>query len=236
MDRQVGFRFSIDLAIDSESHDPTIDLNNDGVLDAAGFSIAIISSDLRGIGISFWADRIWASKDDSANADDLFSQAEGIAQAPSSMATLRRYDLEVRGNAYRLKVDGTAILSGPLRDYSNFVGTPIEGIGVLNNFDKPNSITIGDALASAQSIARIGEITTETPYTPEPGKSVTLDLSTSAQLTWDSLPGTTYSIQSASNPGSFSELDQFTATGFTSSFIDLRPLFPRQFYKLVTLP
>jgi hypothetical protein len=221
-------------------HDPTADRDGDGTPDSASFGISVISSDLKGISVAFWENRIWISGDDADGAEQLFAQDEGVDQDPAVMSTLRHYDLEIKGDGYRLRADGEVILSGPLRNYMNFEGQEITGIGILNNFDKPNSITLGDPSSTARSTARIGTIVSETPFAPAsiapPSITVERSAAGTVDLTWDAVPGVVYSIRSGDSLDLFEEFDDMTATSFRQSYTDTRPASAVRFYKIVPFP
>jgi len=85
--------------------------------DRAGFSIIVLSDDLRGIELGFWSDQIFAQEDDSQNAA-LFTRAETAVF--DSMAAPTLYELFMAGDSYILSSGGTVILNGSLRNYSNF--------------------------------------------------------------------------------------------------------------------
>ena len=236
LDRSIGYRVVFELAIVSESHDESADRNGDGRSDSAGFSIAVISSDLLGIGISFWSDRIWINEDGASGPDDLLTQAEGIAQPSEAMASLRRYELEVMRGAYRLRVGGVTLLTGRLRDYRDFEGveTPF---GILNNFDKANSISLGDATDSARSRVLIGDISSETPHSPLPDARFALAVRPEgdAALRWGAVPGVVYSLRSSDGLEGFTEFEDIVADAFVMEFTDRRPIARRRFYKILPI-
>lgn len=235
LDRLLGFRVSIDLAVEFESNDGT-DLDGDGAGDAAGFSLAVISSDILGIGIQFWGDRVWATEPvvDEETGETLLVQGEGIGQPTASMASLRRYDIEVKGGVYRVRADGATLLTGPLRDYSGFGGVPTP-FGTLNNFDKPNSITFGDATRVSRSRVQIGDVTSETPYQPraEDGPVAIAATAGGVELSWPSAPGLQYSVRSGESLEFFEEFGDPVATGFVTGLVDDRPGAARRFYRIV---
>lgn len=238
LDRFAGFRISFHLAIHFEQHDPLIDQNADGKIDNAGFSIGVISSDLKGIGIQFWEDRIWITEDDAAGELELLTQAESIEQPAEILSKLRRYDLEIKGDGYRLRADGKTLLSGRLRDYSGFEGIAAPPFGVVNSFDKPNSITFGDATRVSRSQVSIGEITSETPFEPEWEPSIEIEPADGGGflLRWNAVPGTIYSIRDSEDLQLFREFTDHDATRFVEEFTDHRPLVPRRFYKIAPVP
>ena len=140
LDRLTGYTLRFDVGVEQESH-----ANND----RAGFSIIAVGSDKRGIELGFWNDRVWAQNDGIATDDGqagttIFTHGE---EALRNTAALTRYDLLVSGNAYTLKADGAAILSGSLRDYSAFTGT-------IDPYETPNLLFAGDDTTSANARTR----------------------------------------------------------------------------------
>jgi len=239
LDRSAGFRVSFDLAIRSEQHDEALDPNGDGVSDSGSFSIGIISSDLKGLGIQFWADRIWITEDDSEGEEELFTHAEFFEQTAEEFGQLRRYDFEFKDDGYRIRIDGETVLTGLIRDYSNFQGVDVPVFGNVNSFDKPNSITFGDPSNVSMSQVAIGDITSETPYDPpaggKPQADIEIDENGEIVLHWDSIPGVLYSIRSSDDLGGFVEFDDYFARTFEEKFTDSRPQVARRYYKIVPL-
>lgn len=142
LDRAQGYTLRFRIALVSEAHAGS-DRNADGIDDRAGFSVILISSDLHGIELGFWPDRVWAQADEQDGVGLLFTQSEFAALDTS---LLRDYQLTVRGDTYQLTSGTTSILSGRLRDYSSF-GTP---------YNQPSFIFLGDDTTSARAIVQIG--------------------------------------------------------------------------------
>ena len=238
LDREVGFRVSFDFAIRSEQHDP-FEWDGDGVCDQSGFTVSVIGSDLKGIAFGFWEDRIWVLEDDAEDKNKLLAQAEFLEQPAAEFAKLRRYDIEVKGDGYRIRIDGVTKLTGRLRDYSNFPGAEIPIAGNINSFDKPNAIILGDAIDNGMSRVGIGDITSETPYDPppEPRPEIEIELTEVGQpkLRWDAIPGVLYSIQSSCDLSSFTEFEDFIARRFSEEYTDPRENPVRQYYRIVPL-
>jgi hypothetical protein len=135
LDRTRGYTFSIDLKLLAESHQST---------HRAGFSTIVVGSDLQGIELGFWLDRVWAQN----YANNLFTQAEG-----SSINTKNsvHYDVVVQANRYCVFANRNytkPLLKGPLRNYSGF-GSPYN----IRNF-----AFIGDNTKSASATVAIGNI------------------------------------------------------------------------------
>lgn len=155
LDRIAGFTVRIDLRIIAETHPPRDD-NNDGVDDRAGFSVILVTDDLAAIEIGFWEDAVWAYEDDAFDANDFFTHAESVAL--DTTAQSRSYALTILDDRYTLRVDGAPMLSGPLRDYSGFTGSP-------NVYAIPNFAFFGDDTSSAESAVELAyvEITDDAP-------------------------------------------------------------------------
>lgn len=132
LDRSIGFTLSWEIQLLVEQHAST---------NRAGFSAIVVSDDLVGLEIGFWANSIWAQND-----APLFTHGES-ASFDTTLAIVR-YDLEVLGNSYQLEADGVPILSGALRDYSSF-GFP---------YMVPNFIFFGDNTSSASAKVRIARV------------------------------------------------------------------------------
>jgi hypothetical protein len=144
LQRANGYTLRFRTAVTSEVHAGS-DRNSDGIDDRAGFSVIALSSDLKGIEIGFWADRVWAQADEQDGAGRLFTQAES---ALIDTTVLRDYQLIVRGDSYELLADGGSILSGRLRDYSSF-GAP---------YTVASFIFLGDDTSSARAVVQIGYV------------------------------------------------------------------------------
>jgi hypothetical protein len=138
LDRIAGFTMQIDAKVYSETH-----VSND----RAGFSIIVLSSDLNGIELGFWPDRIWAQSD-----SPLFQHAE--EGAFNTTAAVTSYQLDVLGSTYSLSVAGSTIVTGALRNYSAF-GYP---------YNQPSFIFIGDDTGSASTKFDLAYVAT----VPEP--------------------------------------------------------------------
>ena len=133
LDRAVGFTISFEIEILSESH------NNK---DRAGFSIIVITHDLKGIQLAFWEDEIWAQAD-----DPLFTHGEGGDFETTSGLML--YRLALLGEEYFLSADGLTILTGRLRDYTSF-GKP---------YDIADFVFFGDDTSSASASIKVASVT-----------------------------------------------------------------------------
>lgn len=138
LDRSVGFTISFRGQILSESHS-----NNN----RAGFSVIVITQDLKGLELGFWNNQIWAQAD-----SPLFTHAEGTDFDTTDGLTI--YELAVWGNNYRLSAGGLTILHGLLRDYSSF-GPPYNIASFLFFGDDTSSASASIKLASIAYIDRV---------------------------------------------------------------------------------
>jgi VCBS repeat-containing protein len=171
LDANAGFVLSFQTQVLAEVLALSANKNNDGKTDRAVLALTLITSDPSKaieFGFSKTANgvRIFAQADgtrqinpalepDTPTADftrQLFTQAEGVDITTS---TLDNYDLYVKANIYTLFRNGTAILSGNLRDYrawnNQFAPAP-------DPYETPNLISFSDATASASGSFRLGNI------------------------------------------------------------------------------
>ena len=118
--------------------------------DRAGFSVIILSDDRGGsdspwgIELAFWLDEIWA-QDDDRQSGTLFTHAEGVSH---SALLPNLYHLAIISDTYTLSADDSVLLSGRLRDYSNFAGIP-------DPYETPNLLFLGDNTTSAAGRVKI---------------------------------------------------------------------------------
>jgi hypothetical protein len=178
LDRASGYVLSFNLQVQSETHTNT-DANADGKGDLAGFSVTLLSEDLRGIELGFWTDRVFAQEDGTtqttpglqpevSNTQDnhltFFTQAE-FASLNTTTAT--SYDLAVLGDSYTLFANGAIILTGRLRNYSAFTPPAVPGVNpdLLNPYRRPSFVFLGDNSASTSSNVVLGAIAVSTPQT-----------------------------------------------------------------------
>ena len=135
LDRTAGTQVNFSLQVESEAHE-----NNN----RAGFSVIILDQDARGIELSFWPNEIWTQNDDSMGG--LFTHGEGVVFATD--AGPADYQVMISGDTYTLSANTVSILSGPVRDYTNFEG-------FLDPYETPNFLFFGDNTTSAQSRVRL---------------------------------------------------------------------------------
>jgi hypothetical protein len=152
LDRSAGYSLFFTLELLLEQHDP-VDRNGDGLADRAGLSVIVLSSDRRGIELGFWNDRVWAQDDARDGPGELFTQAEGVTL---DTVARRAYELRVLNETYTLFADGAPVLSGPLRDYTPFVGFP-------DPYETPNLVFLGDNTSSAAARVRIFSVAVQIP-------------------------------------------------------------------------
>jgi hypothetical protein len=154
LDRMAGFQVDFTLQIENESH------NNNN---RSGFSLIILSDDAKGLELAFWENEIWTQSDGSTGG--LFKHGEGVAFPTTGLVN---YRLTVLGDTYTLTADTQSILTGPIRDYSEFDGFP-------NPYRTPNFLFLGDDTTSAQARIRLSylSITGTEPILPTEASTVT---------------------------------------------------------------
>ena len=148
LDRTTGYTLTFTAQIETEAH-----ANNN----RAGFSVIILSDDKKGIEVAFWENEIWVQDDDAVNPADLFTHAEGVVY--STTAVLETYNLTVFSDTYTLTVGSSTILTGRLRDYTNFTGP-------IDPYETPNFIFLGDNTTSAEARIRLSYVAVTTADPP----------------------------------------------------------------------
>jgi hypothetical protein len=148
MDRTTGFTLTFSTQVEAEAH-----ANND----RAGFSVIVLSDDSKGIEMAFWEDEIWVQDDDAEDPGDLFTHAEGVVY--STTTALETYKLTILSDTYTLTVGASTILTGRLRDYSNFSGP-------IDPYETPNFIFLGDNTTSAEARIRLSFVSVTTAVSP----------------------------------------------------------------------
>lgn len=145
LDPDAGFRVILEVGVEAENHSDA---------DRSGFSLIVTSADTsRALELAFWENEIWTQEGGDA---DLFTRAEG---ATVDTTGVRRYEVRFLGNAYHVSVDGVGLLSGSLRDYSGFVGTP----PFNHPYITPNFIFFGDDTSSAAAKVRLRALSVTQP-------------------------------------------------------------------------
>jgi hypothetical protein len=174
LDQAAGFEVNFSVQVENESHS-----NNN----RAGFSLIVLGSDARGIEVAFWRNEIWAQNDDLTGG--LFTHGE--AATFDTTAGLINYQLNIVDDAYTLNTNGLSILTGPVRDYSNFEGFP-------DPYQSPNFLFIGDNTTSAQSRLRLAYVsvtgtgTSSPTNTPSPTDTPTNTLTNTPAATPTNTP------------------------------------------------
>ncbi len=124
LDRQLGYNLQLTIQVGEEEHlGPH----------RAGYSVIILSDDLLGLELAFWENEIWVQE--GGPGADLFTHGEGVLF--DTTADLVSYELALLNESYTLSVDGTTLLSGPLRDYTAFDGFP-------DVYESPGLLFLGD--------------------------------------------------------------------------------------------
>lgn len=127
----------------------------------SGFSVILLDNDAKGVELGFHTDQIYAREGNGAN---LFEVAETVTFDTTSMTT---YELAIQNSTYTLYADGVQILTGAVRDYSDFE-PPLPPIP--DPYEEANFIFFGDNTTSASGIVRLWYISTTegsvTPATP----------------------------------------------------------------------
>ena len=147
LSRATGFTLTFTTQVVTETHSGT-DRNGDGIDDRAGLSVILLGEDRQGIELGFWPGEIWAQDDGAAEppGGTLFTHAEGVTF--DTTAGLVTYDLSVSTGTYTLSVGGVTILGGDVRDYTAFSG-------VINPYQTPNFVFLGDDSTSAKGTIRL---------------------------------------------------------------------------------
>ena len=143
LNRATGYTVRFSAQIVSEAH-----ANNN----RAGFSLIALSSDLQGVEIGFWENEIWIQE--GGTPPNLFTHAEGATF--DTTTGLIPYELTILGDDYSLSVSNTLILSGSLRNYSDF-GAP---------YTTQNFIFLGDDTTSAQAEFKLSYVSVLTNIVP----------------------------------------------------------------------
>lgn len=168
--RAAGFQLSLDLRLVAETHNKS---------DRAGFNVILLSEDLYGVELAFWADEIWAQE---GNGPQLFTHAEGAPY--DTTAALTTYELTLIGETYLLTANGVPLLSGSLRQYTEWVPTlPVDP------YEVPNQLFLGDNTTSAGAEVWLGDITITTDIAP------TVSVAATAVTLPETLTQTTFTVQ-----------------------------------------
>ena len=153
LNRSQGFNLSFRLRINAESHSG--DVNGDGLIDRAGYSVTLLGSDRQGIELGFWNNEIWAQQDGTR----LFchSPTERALQATTPWVA---YDLLVVGDKYYLSANSSVILQGTTKNYGAFnhvlAGLPYDP------YEQANFLFLGDNTSSAGSSSDLASLAINT--------------------------------------------------------------------------
>ncbi|MCP4417000.1 MAG: hypothetical protein GY805_10280 [Chloroflexi bacterium] len=139
LSRAAGFQLTFDLRVITESHSRN---------DRAGFSLILLSDDLYGVEMAFWDNEIWVQEGNSS----LFTHAEGVTY---TTAVLTSYELAVITDTYKLTVDSELLLSGNLRQYTDW--TPPFMV-LPDPYEQPNQLFLGDSTSSAGAEVWLGDV------------------------------------------------------------------------------
>lgn len=170
LDRSTGIQLNFTVQIESEMHTSR---------NRSGFSVIILDREAKGIELSFWEDEIWAQNDDQTGG--LFKHGEGVPFQTN--AGLTDYQLTIVGDTYTLAANSQQILSGPVRDYSEFDGFP-------NPYKTPNFLFLGDDTSSSQARVRLHfvSVTGTEPTTPTNASTITETASPLPTVSFTPLP------------------------------------------------
>ncbi|MCB8927939.1 MAG: hypothetical protein H6652_20185 [Ardenticatenaceae bacterium] len=191
--RSAGFQLSLDLRLVTETHN-----NND----RAGFSLILLSEDLYGVELAFWTDEIWVQE---GNGLSPFTHAEGAAY--DTTAALTTYELTMIGNTYLLTANGVPLLSGPLRQYTDWQPPAVL---LPDPYEVPNQLFLGDDTASSGAEVWLGNVRITTDIAP------TVSVAETAVTLPETLTQTTFTVQlSVSSP--LTTTVQYGLSGDTAS-------------------
>jgi hypothetical protein len=168
LNRTNGFTLLFNAVLNSETHAST---------NRAGFSIIVLGDDKHGIELGFWTNTIFAQSD-----SPLFTQAESASF--STTGSFVNYAVTLLATNYILLANGTPILSGPIRNYTAFTGSP-------DPYNTPDYIFFGDDTTSAGASVNVRSVTLILPPTltmPAPGI-----------VSWTGASNQTYTVQASTN-------------------------------------
>ena len=109
--------------------------------------------------MAFWENEIWVQDDDAVDSGNLFTHAEGVPY--STTTNLQTYSLAIFSSTYTLTVGSSTILTGRLRDYTNFSGP-------IDPYETPNFLFFGDDTTSAMGRTKLSFISVTTAASPPP--------------------------------------------------------------------
>lgn len=130
LDRTPGFQIDFTFKLAEEFHTNA---------NRAGYSIILLSSDVKGIELAFWPHQIWAQNDTATGG--LFTHGESVVYTTTTYVD---YQVIIVSNTYTLTAETLPILTGPIRDYTDFIGP-------IDPYETPNFLFVGDDTTSARS-------------------------------------------------------------------------------------
>lgn len=187
LNRLAGFNLRLRFRLPAEHHARD---------DRAGFSVIVLDAARRGVELGFWTNQVFAQAD-----QPLFTRAESVAH-PFDAAPVEAV-LSLQAAHYRLFVNGTPLLTGPVRDYTAFTGFP-------DVYETPNFIFLGDDTTSAAAEVEIYSVALILP--PR------LSLAADGQLSWSGVPGQTYGVEFSPDLRDWTLLRQVTSATEQFSF------------------
>ena len=200
LNRTNGFTLLFDVLLNSETHAST---------NRAGFSVIVLGDDKRGIELGFWTNTVFAQSD-----SPLFTQAENASF--STTGSFVNYSLTLLATNYILQANGAPILSGPVRNYTAFTGTP-------DPYNTPDYIFFGDDTTSAGASVNVRSVTLILPPTltmPVPGI-----------VSWTGVSNQTYTVQASTNLTTWSTVGAATSPNSSFGFTNNSPQ-SSQFFRI----
>ncbi len=200
LNRTNGFSLLFTAQLHTEAHTST---------NRAGFSIIVLGEDKRGIELGFWTNRIFAQAD-----SPLFTHAEDAAfDAANAFVD---YTLTLLTTNYVLRANGTPFLSGPVRDYTAFVGP-------LDPYETPNFIFLGDDTGSALASVSLKRVV----LIPAPR----LFQVRGNVMGWTGVSRQTYTVQASTNLVQWTAVATVTSATSDFSFTNTVPA-PYRFWRV----
>ncbi len=197
---QDGFILRFSARLESETHTKT---------NRAGFSVILLADNKRGIELGFWTNEIFAQAD-----SPLFARAEGTTFP--TVTSFVDYALSIRTSNYVLRANGAPILSGPVRDYTSFVGS-------LNPYSTPNYIFFGDDTTPASAAFSLRQIA----LIPAPR----LVIRQNGLVCWQAVSNQTYTLQASTNLSDWTDVGIAISASADLCFTNDLTL-PQRFYRL----
>jgi hypothetical protein len=197
LNRNNGFTLLFTSQMISEAHASN---------DRAGLAVILLADDKRGIELGFWTNNIFAQSD-----SPLFTHAE---ETNFPTTALVDYALTFHATNYVLSANGTPILSGPVRDYTAFVGFP-------NPYSTPDFLFFGDDTTSAGGAVILKKVVLITA--PQ------LVAQSEKRITWAGVSNQTYTVQSSSNLISWTAAGSVTSSNSNFAFTNTASASPRFF-------